>query len=281
MDSKKICIVIVLYQKRPDESESLRTIERVIACLRESGIEHSLIIYENAAPAEAYLVSGNTVQIRSKHNGGVCKPYNTAYRYAQDSGYQWLLLLDQDTVLTEAYGMALADAITKEQINAAAYVPRIISHGTQISPVTAKCNVFRGSSHNSTKYLTAINSGALINVDFLTDIGGFDTRFWLDYLDHWLFWIIAQKGYTTTVMNVALEHDLSVHTLSKVSPERYDNILQAEGLFYHLTQGKRAPLKRSLLLAARCVKLGLIARDYKKLSIACRHLVTTVNQAIN
>ena len=37
------------------------------------------------------------------------------------------------------------------------------------------------------KAVMAINSGSLIKVSFLTEIGGFNGQFPLDYLDHWLF----------------------------------------------------------------------------------------------
>jgi hypothetical protein len=78
----------------------------------------------------------------------------------------------------------------------------------------------------------AINSGAVIRVAFLKEIGGFNEEFPLDYLDHWLFYEIYAKNYKTFVLDIYLHHDLSVMDYNSISLTRYKSILHSEFTFY-------------------------------------------------
>jgi hypothetical protein len=118
----------------------------------------------------------------------------------------------------------------------AGIVPIVNCEGTIISPVFS--HTLRPLKDQKPvvgiqdKPVMAINSGSLIRVSFLNEIGGFNTQFPLDYLDHWLFFEIYARGYKVLLLDVRLEHELSVMDYSRVSLARYVSIIDSEMDFY-------------------------------------------------
>ncbi len=114
-------------------------------------------------------------------------------------------------------------------------------------------------------WLTAINSGTCLSVDFIEGIGGFSKIFWLDYLDHWLFKMINSRCKSVYVSDVVLQHDLSVSNMNAgLTVERYRNVLIAERRFTN----DHLPLLWRVVLVPR-----LLAR-------ALKHLILTSNKRL-
>ena len=108
----------------------------------------------------------------------------------------------------------------------------------------------------------AINSGALIRVEFLNIIGGFNEDFPLDYLDHWLFHEIYENGYKVRLLDLTLEHELSVMDYSRVSLARYQSILESEIKFFKNYQQDLYKAYR-IQLAKRFLKQVLTVKNKK------------------
>ncbi|MEH7010036.1 glycosyltransferase [Neobacillus niacini] len=235
----KITMVIVLYKLEPEESKTFKTLKQTLFLQKEHLNDIELILYDNSPNRYEFDPHNyKGIQISYHHdprNLGIVTAYNIAWECAKRNGSQWLLLLDHDTELTSAYINEVLN-LTGISSEVTAVVPKINSGNMMISPMFS--NALRPLKEErpvegiQNQSVTAINSGALIRVSFLNQIDGFNTSFSLDFLDHWLFYEIYAKGYKVLVLNVSLEHELSVMDYSRVSLDRYKSILESEMFFY-------------------------------------------------
>jgi GT2 family glycosyltransferase len=75
--------------------------------------------------------------------------------------------------------------------------------------------------------VVAFNSAACISTQAIGAIGGFPEEYWLDYLDHIVFYRLQTAGGHVYVLNSQLQHHLSLQNM-EVSMQRYSNVLASE-----------------------------------------------------
>jgi hypothetical protein len=233
----KTTLVVVLYKVTAENS---RTFRSLMNALNGKKVEDLSIIFYDNSPERQNIDIGsyknvNTSYMHDPRNHGIATAYNYAFGEAEKSGSKWLLLFDHDTEITREYVETIMNLDEKEKV-IAAIVPKIYCEGQMISPVYSHSlrplQVDQPVPGIQEKPVMAINSGTLINVDFLNEIGGFNEDFPLDYLDHWVFHEIYAKKYKVRLLNVSLEHELSVMDYSRVSLPRYKSILESEIKFF-------------------------------------------------
>ncbi|WP_040204223.1 glycosyltransferase [Neobacillus jeddahensis] len=265
----KLMAVMVLYKQAVEESRTFQTLRKTLFSKTDFSHELEMVIYDNS-PEKQVLPSfdheGISIQyIHDPRNLGIAVAYNFAWSKAAKSGSDWLLLLDHDTQLTNEYILELQN-LPELESDVAALVPKIISNGTMISPVYSGYLRPLKEEQPPTGLqdvpVMAINSGSLIRMEFLERIGGFNGQFPLDYLDHWLFYAIYANHHKVWVLDVVLEHDLSVMDYSQVSLDRYKSILDAEINFYKNYKLGLYPSYRKQL-AMRLVKQVLLVKNKK------------------
>ncbi|MCJ1341698.1 hypothetical protein MMC09_006995, partial [Bachmanniomyces sp. S44760] len=181
MTSKAILVVIVLYKKHPLQSETIASLERAVA--HSPQLLHSLdiLLWDNSPSsieqsslpvAYDYVFAGN--------NAGTSGAYNHGMDVAEARGIPWLLLLDQDTAISEEFlvGMLGYSNLLEERTEIASVVPFIRSHGSLVSP--RFLNSFHRMpqipptfSGDCRRKAYAINSGSLMRVASLRQIGGY------------------------------------------------------------------------------------------------------------
>ncbi|WP_160722727.1 glycosyltransferase [Bacillus sp. USDA818B3_A] len=235
----KVTAVMVLYKQAVEESKTYRTLRKTLLKKENFSHELELIIYDNSPEKQDFSPDHDKEisieYIHDPRNLGIAAAYNFAWSMAANNGSDWLLLLDHDTQLTKDYARAL-DGMSEIDSAVAAVVPKITSNGTMISPVYSRYLRPLAGEQPQTglqpEPVMAINSGSLIRLGFLTEIGGFNSAFPLDYLDHWLFHEIYRQSRKVWVLPVVLEHELSVMDYSQVSIGRYKSILDSEINFY-------------------------------------------------
>jgi len=105
----------------------------------------------------------------------------------------------------------------------------------------------------------AFNSAALLRVEALDAIGGFDPCFWLDHLDSWLHHQLYVHGWRMYVLDsVHLEHHFSLlNYKDRVSLAHLRNFLAAESAYFDVYCSPLAGAAHSLQLAGRLVKQAL------------------------
>ncbi len=100
----KLQAVVVIYKL---EIAASKTIASLHSLGRQPGLEISLLIYDNSpSPQTCEHPIANLFPVTYVHdpqNGGLAPAYNRALQMAEANGAEWLLLLDQDTVLSADY----------------------------------------------------------------------------------------------------------------------------------------------------------------------------------
>jgi len=239
-----------------------------------------VLIFDNS---EGRQPAGNVqlpCQFHHRFNGrnlGVAAAYNAALELAVNAKIDWLLLLDQDSLLPKDFGSKLNSAINQVQEDArvCAIAPRVFCRGRQVSPTSIRfCHTMRPVENPAEGVyegpVNGIGSGLAVRVSFLRGIGGFDPEFWLDFLDHWLFEMIAKGGKKVFLTSTRLQHELSIVDYDAyMTPSRYSNILKYESIFFKRCKSKSENAAYPLKLILRAIKQFFIVRNkrYSKMTL--------------
>ena len=177
-----ILYILVIYGREATEAEAMRT----LFAGHDDQLRH-LFIYDNS-PSPHTPPQGVAHYVHDPSNGGLGRAYNTACRYAKTEGYEWLLLLDQDTTFPpdaiDRYENAIAAHPETDMI-----APRhMVSGGKYLSPThyRMKTSHLQDSAPTGTvafKDACPINSGLLVSVKSFIKAGGYDEPVWLDFSD--------------------------------------------------------------------------------------------------
>jgi GT2 family glycosyltransferase len=244
----RILAVAALYQQRPGESNALSSWRAILNGDPALASHFSLVIYDNSAERQQQAEDFPFHYVHDPANGGLAAAYNYALSLAEDTGCEWLLLLDQDTTLTSEFLaelIACANALRTED-NVAAIVPKLMVRGTILSPAEHFLDFLRHQFRNYVQTLgqaagiqqgrvSAYNSGSTLSVPVLRSIGGFPEEFWLDYLDHAVFHALWASGRRVHVLHAVLQHDLAESNLNARPIWRFRNVLRAQSLFVKRT----------------------------------------------
>ena len=234
-----IYVVIVLYNKRLSDCDAVEYFLET-ACAAGLDRECTLAVYDNSPEVQkipANLASG-IHYVHNGANGGVADAYNYGLSMSRSDG-DWLVLSDHDSQFPASY---LHDMVTlihelKEDSSIVAIAPHVCCAGKPVSPCTVHLGgrvrplalAFSGLHRGE---IVAINSGMAIRVSFVKRIGGFNSIFWLDYLDYWLCRMIHSAGKRIYIASPVIDHDLSVCDYDHLTEGRVENILRAEMDFY-------------------------------------------------
>jgi GT2 family glycosyltransferase len=236
--------VAALYKQAPAESHALSSFFRILADHPHIAAHFSLVVYDNSPHRHEVLPGFPVDYVHDSSNGGLAAAYNYALARAGEAGFEWLLLLDQDTTLTLDFFaelIACASALQAHE-DVAAIVPKLVAQGAIRSPAEHFIDYIRHQFTRGIKTfdhevgvqpdrISAYNSGATLSVPMLQSIGGFPKEFWLDYLDHAVFHALCARGHRVYVLHSALQHDLAESDLNSRPIWRFRNALRAQSLF--------------------------------------------------
>lgn len=267
----KLTVIVVLYNLKVEKSKTVQTLMKSSLFQSKYRNDVQFIIYDNSLERQNLdRKITNDVNISYKHdkrNLGIATAYNYAWEQAKKHS-EWLLLLDHDTEITEEFATKLM-TLNGDWKGIGAIVPKIEFNGTHISPVFSKSlrplKTEPPSIGIQEEPVMAINSGSLINMDFLNQIGGFNVQFPLDYLDHWIFYELYRKGWKVYIQDITLNHDLSVMDYNSISLNRYKSILDSEVLFYS-TYKKELQKEYKQQLLKRLLKQLVVVKN-KRLAL--------------
>jgi GT2 family glycosyltransferase len=262
----KILAVVVRYKMPLSESPTLQGLYDVFSSQPDLARGYTVMIWDNSPEAIVNpQLSIPFLYQHSKVNLGVSGAYNGAMEYALEHGYPWLLLLDQDTKITNGFLLTMLrhslDLLSRQEI--AAIAPTVRVGRIAISParrlfslsgrprkyLAGECGIAPGEA-------TPINSGCIMRVASLQTIGGFSLDFFLDYSDVYVFHQFFVHGMKVwRAADVEIEHDLSILDYDRLmTPWRYRNFSYAETAFYDLYNGRIENAVQTLRLFARAIK---------------------------
>lgn len=234
----KIFIVVVLYKTRLEDSRTIQSLNKYL-----SG-NVDVFVFDNSPihqyEKEKFIYDKlNISYYYDILNPGLAIAYNKALNKALLENKKWLLLLDQDTLLSQSYIDELfCMSFDNFSNKVVAIIPKVVSRNNNpISPakmfvggISRPVNLKEGIVKSP---ITAINSGALLRTDYMNSVDGFNINFPLDMLDHWYFRKIFKDKKWVYLMKSSIEQDLSVsiNFEHNISFDRYKMMLTAEYLF--------------------------------------------------
>lgn len=230
----KILIVIVLYNTELKDSTTYNSLKK---SLKFCSLTWELLIFNNSK--EYKIISDIASEIvNSEQNCMLAGAYNYALEFAKSKNIEWLLLLDQDSEITDEYFIKLSETLSNKQIteNTVSIIPFLIENVRIISPHK---NIFFQLIRSPINYtgllkghITALNSLTLLRVEFISQIGGFSYKFPLDMLDYWIYYQIYKKNKLVYLLDLKVQHHLSVNNFEKnMTVERYQQIIFSEKQF--------------------------------------------------
>lgn len=247
----RVMAVLVLYRRAPEKVVSWSVLNSIMGQPGSFELTHCLI-HDNSPQEYVRMLTPLPEGFESRsspENIGTAGAYAAAVDVAKAQNCEWLLLLDQDTLLPPDYLAKAAASLRETDV----LVPRVW-HGEQlISPgvltTIGSIHPIANLPEHGQDRVTAISSGVLARVAAIEASLPFPKDLWLDYVDHWMFLSFAWNGFRITQINADLAHDLSVKNPASLAPDRLENILRAEtALYSHLGLAARLilPMRQAM-----------------------------------
>ncbi len=180
------CAVVITFQ--PDEQIAER-----LATLR--GQVSEIVIVDNSDATRSDLLEEvcarqNYRLIRNGENLGVGAALNQGFAAAAQRDFQWVLCLDQDSVLFPDLLSILCEAYSAYRGDAPI---GIVSSYYGIPPMPGVEPQFDEKLYS--EVLTAITSGSLVSVKAFDRAGNFREDFFIDSVDHEFCFRLLERGY--------------------------------------------------------------------------------------
>lgn len=131
--------------------------------------------------------------LKSTNNNGIAFALNEIAKYAIDQGYEWLLTLDDDSVVYPDLIAQYSKYLLKESVG-------------QLSCLLKDRNIKSQKIENKDKWSIkeqkyAITSASLIKLSALAEAGGFNTDLFIDWVDNEICCALRRVGYKTFQVN--------------------------------------------------------------------------------
>jgi rhamnosyltransferase len=214
-DTQNVCAVIVTYNPDIKLYRSLSTLENQVG---------KIIIVDNNSRQKFY----NKTEFNNKYSSKIDIILNTKNKglaFAQNQGikqalsldYQWVVMLDDDSIFSEGAIEKMLSAYEKyyQELKIGIVAPKHVYNEKlyNINPYSNKGNILL------IKKKLLISSGSLINTDIFKKLGFYKSSFFIDYIDTEFCLRLRQNGYNLyTLPNIFL-----YHWLGKVYTKRIFN----------------------------------------------------------
>jgi GT2 family glycosyltransferase len=275
MNNAQIVAVVVIYKRRPEQSQTINSLAAVFEKNAPLLQSIQVLIWDNSpAPIDHLDLPFPCDYRHGERNVGTSGAYNHAMEFAEAQGSPWLLLLDQDTTLSDEFLPRMLEYSYRllDSPEVGSVVPFVYSHGHLVSPrLLGRFNRNLGiplDFHGvCRKKAYAVNSTTLMRVAALREIGGYSEEFWLDLSDVYTFQAMYWKGrYIYVAADLVLQHSLSGMDYDReMTVERYRNFLAAESAYVDLYS---SPIERAAQLYRLLVRTFRQYRRYKNKAFA-------------
>ena len=189
-----ICVIIVLYNPSREQIKNINALSSTCTVVAvDNSHEASFVMVEHYVPLYG--------------NKGIATAQNIGIRYAHENGYNYVLLLDQDSMVDANFVVNMYEEfIHLKQIdsNIAFLGPVFVDkrNGKEYKNYTDKTKAY-------SKISAVIASGCLISMECLDAVGGMDESLFIDLVDFEWCWRVISKGYTGYMTrNVTMIHSI-------------------------------------------------------------------------
>lgn len=256
--------VIVLYGMAPEESPAFRSFVNARRGLADQAFTIPIVLWDNGPKHQWHgSFPENVTYLHDPRNLGLAPAYNQALDIAVGQGSQWLITLDQDSAVPVDFLFRLATAAQTfaGRSDIGAVVPQIVVGRKRLSPYRFSLGAIprwygAGFCGVPDEPVFAFNSGAMLRVDALRQVGGYDPRFPLEYSDTAMFLKLHQHGKRVHIAGeIQIGHEFSLVEMNRLlSEERYRRTLLTETALWDLHMNWLAGCERTARLALRMVR---------------------------
>tara|TARA_R110001583_G_scaffold107898_1_gene256604 strand:- start:14415 stop:15257 length:843 start_codon:yes stop_codon:yes gene_type:complete len=201
-----ICAVITTFQPNESLMANLLKINQQVGCIivvDDTGTILSENIYINEIP--------NLIYINNERNRGIAFSLNSGVQKAIEAGFQWVLTLDDDTVIDDDYLKQISLFYAKTEIDRIGLVS-CSREGQHINDVQIKRNL--------------ITSGCIFNTKVFLESGGFKEEMFIDLVDFDFCTRVRSSGYNLIQLPfIGMQH--------KVGNSKVKSILGLSIIVYH------------------------------------------------
>jgi rhamnosyltransferase len=202
MDSEKkvqsawrVCAVMVTYHPSP---AIIANLPKVLAQV------DGLVVIDNGSAQDEILGLRSSQQhlgfdlIENGENVGIAEALNQGVRWAKNEAYSWVILLDQDSQLTDHF---VAKMFATWEVHPQR--ERIGSiHPTYVDPETGRGPKIRRAPDGGP--VVSLTSGALMPMWVFDEVGLFSSTYFIDYVDHEYCLRVRAAGYLIADSKVAM-----------------------------------------------------------------------------
>lgn len=246
MSPPALGVVVVLHRTDPTSSMALCTLDEHLRAHDEVHV----IVHDNTENRAAPAVVPEVVDqyVTRPDNPGLAVAYTAAAEASAMCGAEWLMLLDQDTVVTRDHLEAVLAVVTGHVAvpdDVGVLVPTLRHEGRVISPHgrvrLATRPLAQRRPGRVEEWCTHLSSGSVLRLTAVHEIGGFPADYPLDYLDHVVAARLRSGGWRTWLLGSTLDHRLSLLEREQLTRPRLRSVLEAEER-YHQAYGTRTDL---------------------------------------
>lgn len=279
--------VIVIYKRVLAETETFCSLERALVAGGVAPAEFELLVYDNSP--EPQQVPTREYGIRYQHdasNSGLVTAYNQGRLRAERLGSEWMLLLDQDSILPPDFLKQFASAAQGIAERTIAIVPKVRVAGRLMVPVRVVMGlpgIYRIRSTASgpqNREISTINSGAFVRLSFLRELGGYPERYSLDAVDLWFFARAYAAGKNVFVMPCWIDHSLSIADIPGIAAARWQSILRAQADYLVDVRGPVPRILGAAALAYRATRLLIFSRAPRHAAAAFSEAARLLSRAL-
>lgn len=262
-----LLIVIVIYKLSLNDSQTWQSLIKWLPT------PATIYVHDNSPTAQ---IAPHTQHLVLYHhdsaNGGVSKAYNMALVKATTKSKGWVLLLDQDTNLTEGFFQKFAESILAYP-HKSFFAPILKDNKGIVSPflysdgMSQKLDTVIPGLFSFEKYRVA-NSGTFIRTAALAQAGGFDEKLPLDFSDIYFQEKLLSTQPEFVVVESIVDHNFSGSFIKnrQQSLHRYKIFSTSCRTMKSLTGGnnfQKVSLKRALNLSFRLFSIRFIAIHFQ------------------
>ncbi len=215
---------VVLFNPEPDVAQNIKSYLSHLSLL---------VVVDNStipclAIAETLKKNDSVLFISNASNMGIAAALNQGAREASLRGYHWLLTMDQDSYF-EPPAIASFLEGPKEYPSAAILSPFPRLQGKEA------CR--KEKEWEEVPY--AITSGSLVNLGIYNELGGFDERLFIDYVDYDFCFRVRKRGYKIIRLNrIDLHHSLGMIVEKRLLLWRFHPTNHSSVRKYYITRNR-------------------------------------------
>jgi rhamnosyltransferase len=198
--NRQLAAILVAYQPSPD------FVTHVLA-LASQFDRVWVLDNDDLSTYEGYerLGCSNVTHVRNGENIGLAAAQNAGVELAHGAGFNWVVLLDQDSELPAAFSATANEAINKFDADqqVAMFAPQYVDHGVRYK--RSRCD------YRAIQF--AIASGSLVRTSSYRLVGGMDSQLFIDYVDYDFCFKLTLRHFRLLGLPATIYH--SVGNLTK------------------------------------------------------------------